>query len=173
MFRSAFVVAALFAASLASPSIASAQNVVERSSISIAPSLATSLSQPLRAAEEQVGAVQLPRPGIVINPGGSREGSSKAVLHSLYATTAALQLLDVDSTLKSLNRGAIETNPLMSGIVKNRAAFTVTKAGIAAATIYAAHKIGKDNKVAAVLTLVAINSAYAMIVKNNYAIANR
>jgi hypothetical protein len=172
MFRSVLVVAALFAAILASPSVASAQNVVDNSSVTLAPSLAVSFAQPLRVAEEQSAAVQLPRPALVINPMRSRNGS-KTALSSLYATTAAMQLLDVDSTLKSLKRGAIETNPLMSGLVKNRAAFAMTKAGIAAATIYAAHHIAKDNKVAAIVTLVAINSAYAMIVKNNYAIANR
>ena len=172
MVRSILVVVAVLAAILASPSSVSAQSVVESSSAALAPSLAGSLTQTLRLAEEQSAAVQLPRPAVVLNPTRSRIGS-KAVLPSLYATTAAMQLLDVDSTLKSLNRGAIETNPLMSGLVKNRAAFAVTKAGIAAATIYAAHHIAKDNKVAAIVTLVAINSAYAMIVKNNYGIANR
>ena len=171
MFRSLFVVLAVVAAIFASPSIASAQSAVERTS-SIAPSFVGSLAQPLRLAEEQVGAVQLPRPAVVINSGRSRDGA-KTALSSLYATTAVMQMLDVDSTMKSLRRGAIETNPLMSGLVSNRAAFAATKAGIAAATIYAAHHIAKDNKVAAVITLVAINSAYAMIVKNNYAIANR
>ena len=117
-----------------------------------------------------LGQVRLPAPAIIRMPG---QTASKRLLNSLYATTLTMQMLDVDSTLKSMRRGAIETNPLMAGLVGNKAAFVATKFGVAAATIYAANKIAKDSKVGAILTLVGINSAYAMIVKNNYAIANR
>ena len=37
----------------------------------------------------------------------------------------------------------------------------------------AANRMAKRNKVAAVVTLVAVNSAYAAIVSHNYALANR
>jgi hypothetical protein len=70
-----------------------------------------------------------------------------------------------------LNRGGGEGNPLMAGVVRNKAAFLGVKAAVAAGSILAARKIGKRNKVAAVATLVAINSAYAFVVQHNYRVA--
>jgi hypothetical protein len=97
----------------------------------------------------------------------------KSLLNSLYASTVAMQVLDVHSTLRAFNAGAVEGNPAMAGITGNRAAFVATKAAVAAASIWAAHKLSKRNKVAAVVTLVAVNSAYAMIVSHNYRLAGR
>lgn len=90
---------------------------------------------------------------------------------SLYASTAIMQSLDVHSTLLALDRGAAEANPIMKGIVKNKAAFIAMKAGVAAGTIMAARHTSKKNRLAAVVSLVAINSAYAMIVNHNYKVA--
>jgi hypothetical protein len=90
---------------------------------------------------------------------------------SLYASTAVMQALDVHSTLRALDRGAVEANPLMTGAARNKAAFIALKAGVAFSTVMAARNMSKRNKVAAVLTLVAINSAYAMIVNHNYKVA--
>ena len=95
------------------------------------------------------------------------------LLKSLYASTAVMQGLDVHSTLKAFSTGAVEGNPIMSGVTKNRAAFIATKAAVAAVTILATRKIAKKNKVAAVITLIAVNSAYAMIVNHNYKLARR
>ena len=99
-----------------------------------------------------------------------RRGPSP-LLSSLYVSTAAMQALDMHSTLQAFRAGAVEGNPLMSGITKNRGAFMATKAAVAASTILAARQIAKRNKVAAVVTMVAINSAYAMIVNHNYKLA--
>ena len=99
-----------------------------------------------------------------------RRGPS-ALLGSLYVSTAAMQALDMHSTLQAFKAGAVEGNPLMSGITKNRGVFMATKAAVAASTILAARQIAKRNKVAAIATMVAINSAYAMIVSHNYKLA--
>lgn len=164
------LVGAVFAA-LSLPSISKAQTLADNVSVAPTPAVIASWTQPVRMAEEQfAGALQLPRPTAL---NATTKIASRTLMTSLYATTATMQLLDVDSTMKSMNRGAIESNPLMSGLVSNRAAFLATKAGVAAATIYAASRIAKNNKVAAALTLVALNSAYAMIVRNNYSIAHR
>ena len=96
-----------------------------------------------------------------------------ALMNSLYVSTAVVQVLDLHSTLKAFGAGATEGNPLMAGVTRNPATFAVTKAAVAAGTIFAAQKLAKKNKVAAVITLVAVNSAYAMIVSHNYALANR
>ena len=94
-----------------------------------------------------------------------------AVLTSLYATTAIMQALDAHSTMKALDAGAVEANPLMTGVTKNRGAFMAAKAAVAAGTVFAVQRIAKRNKVAAIVTAVAINSAYAMVVRHNYKIA--
>lgn len=96
---------------------------------------------------------------------------TSGILTSLYAATAVMQALDVHSTLKALDAGAVEANPVMSGVTKNRGAFMATKAAVAAGTVFAVQRIAKRSKIAAVVTAVAINGAYAMIVRNNYKIA--
>lgn len=100
-----------------------------------------------------------------------RRSGPSPLMTSLYASTVVMQALDVHSTLLALDRGAVEANPLMSGATRNKAAFIAIKAGVAFSSVMAARNMSKRNKVAAVLTLVAINSAYAMIVNHNYRVA--
>jgi hypothetical protein len=97
---------------------------------------------------------------------------SSKLLMSLYVTTAVMQALDVHSTYQALGRGAVEANPLVSGMTGHKAAFFAAKASVAAASIMAARRVAEHNKVAAVLTMVGINSAYAMVVALNYHVAN-
>lgn len=95
------------------------------------------------------------------------------LMNTLYVSTAAVQALDVHSTLLALRRGAVEANPLMTGATRHQAAFVALKAGIAISSVMAARNMSKRNKVAAVATLVAINSAYAMVIRHNYRVASR
>ena len=115
------------------------------------------------AAAEQTPAVmprELPRTGL-----------STSVLTALQATTVATQILDVHSTMKALNNGAVEANPMMSGVVKNRAAFIGVKAAMGAGLMFATHKMARRNKVAAIVTSAAINSAYLVVAHHNYKVA--
>jgi hypothetical protein len=116
------------------------------------------------AAIDQTPRLSRPRPA-------SGPRGATVVLGSLYASTAVLQALDVHSTLRGLNRGAVELNPLMRDLVKNRPAFIATKALVGTGTILAARELGKRNKVAAVVALVALNSMYGAVVRNNYRVA--
>ena len=100
-----------------------------------------------------------------------RRSGPSPLMTSLYATTAAMQALDVHSTLQALGRGAVEANPLMVTATRNKAVFIALKAGVAFSTVMAARNMSKRNKVAAVATLVAINSAYALVVNHNYRVA--
>lgn len=100
-----------------------------------------------------------------------RRSGPSPLLTSLYASTAVMQALDVHSSLTAFRSGAVEANPLMQGVTKNRAAFMAIKAGVAVSTIMAARHMAKRNKVAAIATLVAINSAYAVVVSHNYKVA--
>lgn len=126
--------------------------------------VALSIAQPIRLSELEQGPIQL----APVDRGGA---GSSAALKSLYASTAIMQGLDVHSTMAVLKHGGGEANPLMGGLVKNKAAFIGVKAAVAAGTIMAARQIGKRNRVAAIVTLVAINSAYAFVVGHNYRVA--
>lgn len=93
------------------------------------------------------------------------------VLGSLQAALVATQMLDAHSTLRALNAGGVEGNPMMSGLVKNRAAFIGVKAAMGAGLVYATQRIGQRNKVAAIALAAAVNSAFAMIASHNYKVA--
>jgi hypothetical protein len=110
-----------------------------------------------------------PRPLPVFAPVSERRPSP--VMLTLYASTAAMQALDMHSTLRAFSNGAVEANPLMSGVTRNKAAFLAVKAGVAASTIFAAKNMARRNKVAAIATLVAVNTAYALVVSHNYKVA--
>lgn len=90
---------------------------------------------------------------------------------ALQATTVATQALDVHSTMKAVERGAVEANPLMSGIVKNKAAFIGVKAAMGAGFMYATHRMAKRNKVGAIVTAAAVNSVYLFVAHHNYKVA--
>ena len=102
-----------------------------------------------------------------------RRAGGWSLMTSLYVSTAAMQALDVHSTLQALDRGAVEANPLVGSLTGRKATFIALKAGVAVSTIMAARNMSKRNKVAAVATLVAINSAYAMVVRHNYRVARQ
>jgi hypothetical protein len=96
-----------------------------------------------------------------------------ATLAGLYASTVTLQMLDVRSTYAVIGRGGAEGNPVMAGVVQNKGSFIALKAGLAASTILAAHQLAKHNKVAAVVTLVALNCTYASVVAHNFDLARQ
>jgi hypothetical protein len=93
------------------------------------------------------------------------------VLTSLYATTILVQGLDAHSTFKALDNGARESNPIVGPLAGSKPGFLMLKAGIATATIYAAHSLARRNKVAAIAALVAVNTGYLLIVRSNYHVA--
>ena len=130
--------------------------------------LAAPTSISFAPASALFGAEQIQR---ALPPPVYRRPGSSMLLNSLYASTIAMQALDVHSTLSAFRAGAVEGNPMMAGVTKNRAAFMAVKAGVAASTVLAARQLAKRNRVAAVVTLVAINSAYAFVVNHNYKIA--
>jgi hypothetical protein len=101
-----------------------------------------------------------------------RKSRSSGVLAGLYVSTVAMQALDVHSTLAALKAGGAEVNPVMAGITGNTAAFIAFKAGMTAATLMAAHHMSKTHRAAAIATLFAVNSAYAVIVSHNYRAAS-
>ena len=95
------------------------------------------------------------------------------MLPALYAAQAALQALDAHSTYSAINRGAVEANPLMKGVVGNKGAMMAVKAGVAASTIWVAERMWKrGNRVGAIATMLIANGVTAAVVANNYKLAS-
>jgi hypothetical protein len=159
-----FVIAVLSVLSLTSVAAdrAHAQQVNPTFQLDLSSALSNAVTSPAVIGAEQIGPLQGPSFAPLPRPRGS------ALLATLYASTAAMQALDVHSSLRAFSNGAVESNPLMAGVTKNKAAFMAVKAGVAVSTIFAAKNMAKKNKVAAIATLVAINSAYALVVSHNY-----
>jgi hypothetical protein len=91
----------------------------------------------------------------------------------LYASFGALQALDAATTFRALDRGAAEANPALAGFASNRGALVAVKAASFASTVYLTERLWKKNRVAAVVTMVCVNSAYAAIVAHNYRAGSR
>jgi hypothetical protein len=95
-------------------------------------------------------------------------------LPSLYAGSVFLQSYDAYSTLSALRNGGTEANPLMTGITKSPVAFIGLKAGVTMMSIMAAERMWKDNnRVRAVLTMVATNGFMAAVAAHNTAVLHR
>lgn len=96
------------------------------------------------------------------------EGASTKPLVPLYVSLGVLQALDVHSTTRALNAGGVEANPLMRGVANQPGALLAVKAGGAASTIWLTHKLARRNRTGAFIVMAAVNSAYAIVVANNY-----
>ena len=167
MARRILVIAALTIASLTTwaARTASAQSVVPAPQPSLV--FATQPVALFSSAAPVEPAVTTQYPRMTYRESGSRPLG----MASLYASTALMQVLDVHSSLKAFSRGAVEGNPMMAGVAKNKSAFIAVKGLVAASTIMMARQIAKRSKVAAIITMAAVNSAYAMVVSHNYKLA--
>jgi hypothetical protein len=86
----------------------------------------------------------------------------------LYASFATLQALDLHSTHYALGRGAVEANPLMNTLADNQVGLMAIKAAGTAGVIFASERMWTRNKTAAVVFMIAANSAMAWVVQHNY-----
>jgi Domain of unknown function (DUF5658) len=90
-----------------------------------------------------------------------------ATIGVLSASLAALQVFDIYSTNKGLSQGAREANPLMQGVVGNKATFWAMKAATTAVPMVIASRMWKRNKAGAIATLVIANGVSAMVAARN------
>jgi len=171
MSRRLLVAAFLAIGSFVGFSNAHADERADNSTAILSQANISALMQPVLLAEAAQFPVQINGQHQKVSVDG--KAAAKIGMGAVYASTALMHVLDIDSTFKAMKRGAVESNPLMKGVVKNRAAVIATTAAIATASIYATSRIAKNNKLHAIIASTAINSAYLMIVKNNYRIANR
>jgi hypothetical protein len=86
----------------------------------------------------------------------------------LYVSFCALQVLDTHSTWRAVDRGAVEANPMLRGVVGNQTGLVALKAAGTAGLIYASEKMWKRNRTASIIFMVTANSAMAWVVQNNY-----
>jgi hypothetical protein len=91
-----------------------------------------------------------------------------AVLIPLYASFATLQVVDLHSSWRALDRGAIEANPLLKGLVGSEIGLAAVKAAGTASVFYATERMLKRNRKAAIVFMIATNSAMAWVVHHNY-----
>ena len=89
-------------------------------------------------------------------------------LPALYASFGVLQALDAHSTLRALDRGQMEGNPVMRGIASQPAAVVGIKAATTAGTIFLTEKLWRRHRTAAIVLMVALNAGYAAVVAHNY-----
>jgi hypothetical protein len=122
----------------------------------------------LRMLHDRSGAVHPDARKAILATMRSREAGRPAALLPLYASFGALQALDGRSTMNAMDRGYREMNPLMGPATGSRGAMIATKLATTAATIAGAELLWRRNRVAAVLTMIGINGAYAAIVAHNY-----
>ena len=93
---------------------------------------------------------------------------SSAAVRALFVSYGAVQALDMASTIKARNAGAIEANPVMQG---SYAKGMAVKAALGAATMRAVRSLEKKNKKAAIITMIAANVATAAVVAHNMNVA--
>jgi len=86
----------------------------------------------------------------------------------LYASFAALQLVDMHSTWRALNHGAVEANPLLSGVAGNKAMLLTVKTAGTAAVIAVSERLRKKSRTAAVVLMISANSGMTWVVEHNY-----
>jgi hypothetical protein len=91
-----------------------------------------------------------------------------APLVPLYVAFVGLQALDVHSTFSALDSGAREANPMVRSALGNPAGLVLLKTGTTAGVVLLTERLWPRNRTAAVITMIALNSAYATIAAHNY-----
>jgi hypothetical protein len=103
-------------------------------------------------------------PGIPVQTVAAR---SSKTLTALHVSFGALQFMDVFSTVRGIDAGLRESHPLMRGLAGHPAAMVAVKIGAGATTILLTRRMARKNRVASIITMAAVNSAYAVIVARN------
>lgn len=89
----------------------------------------------------------------------------------LHVSFAALQVLDVHSTIHAIGQGGREANPMLQGVVNKPMAMAAIKAGLTIATIYTNERLWKTKRRTALALMIVENAAYAIVVAHNYRVS--
>jgi hypothetical protein len=91
-----------------------------------------------------------------------------------YIVFAALQGIDAFTTVRAMDSGvAREANPLMRPFAGNAGAMFAIKGAATAATVLAVEKLWTRDRRAAIVTMIALNAAYALVATHNVRIAGQ
>lgn len=115
----------------------------------------------------------MPAPAAAQPPGGTAKLERPAALVPLYLTFAGLQALDAHSTWRAVGGGGSEANPVVRSTLHNPTSLVVMKSATAAGVVLLTEKLWRRNRTAAVISMIAINSAYVTIAAHNYGTARR
>ena len=86
----------------------------------------------------------------------------------LETSFLALQAVDVHSTLRAIDQGGHEANPLLRHVAHSPTAMLAIKSGAAALTVYANERFWKRKPRAALTLMIAESTLYAVIAAHNY-----
>ena len=113
--------------------------------------------------------------GSIVGPvtASAQPYSEEAAFGTLYTSFGLLQALDAHSTSRALASGAIESNGLVAGIADRPILLMGAKTAVTAGTIVLMERLRKRHPKAAMVTMIALNSAYAVIVVRNSRIAHQ
>jgi hypothetical protein len=126
-------------------------------------------------AENAGASLRLAEAAPAVAPISVERGPSRgALLPALYAAQVTLQVMDVHSSFKAFNQGAVEGNPMMRPFVGSKAGMLTVKVGVAAGTMIAAEHLWKNgNRVQAVALMVACNALSGYVVSHNMRLTNQ
>ena len=79
----------------------------------------------------------------------------------------ALQAMDVYSTMRALDAGSTEANPLVRGAARHPMALSTVKLAGATSSLLLLRHVNTRNRILAAATLAAVNGAYAIVVTRN------
>ncbi len=130
----------------------------------------SSVPQTPGGVSDAAGADGLPQAGAVRAIASQPNGVAGGLV-PLFVSYAALQALDVHSTLTVINRGGFERNPVIAPLVNHWAAFVAYKVGLTTAAFFLTNRLSKRNRVTAYVLLGVMNSAYAIVIAHNYRVA--
>lgn len=116
---------------------------------------------------EALAQISVPAPQVVARSTPEPARRPKPLV-PLYVSFASLQVMDIHSTSRALDRGGVEANPLMKSVAGHPIAFAAVKIAGSAALVYAAEKMWKKKRKAAVIYMVAVNTGLAFVVRHNY-----
>ena len=103
----------------------------------------------------------------------ARPSERPRLLIPMYISFAALQAMDAHSTMKAVDRGYVEVNPLVAPSTRNGAAMAAMKIAVTASVVVGTEKLWRHNRAAAIAAIIVVNGAYAAIVAHNYRNATR
>jgi hypothetical protein len=94
-------------------------------------------------------------------------------LNLLHVSFASLEAVDVYTTVRGVNAGAVEANPLICATAASPVGLTAVKAGVALSSIVLTRRLARQHRVAAIVLAATLNSAYAAVAVHNLRVGRR